>query len=72
MASDDQTTPAAPRKHRLRIWLFCLFAVVIAVLAAGSWLLKSESGAQFAFGLVDKLSGGMAVSYTHLTLPTKA
>jgi translocation and assembly module TamB len=62
MASDDQTTPAAPRKHRLRIWLVCLLALAVALLAAGGWLLKSESGAQFAFGLVDKLSGGMVQS----------
>lgn len=62
MASDDQKTSAPPRKHRLRIWLFCLLAVVIVVLATGGWLLKSESGAQFALGLVDKLSGGMVQS----------
>jgi len=62
MASDDQKTSAPPRKHRLRIWLFCLLALVAAVLVAGGWLLKSESGAQFALGLVDKLSGGMVQS----------
>ena len=60
MASDDQTAPV--RHHRLRNWLLGALLLGLAVFAAVGWLLKSESGAQFTFNLVGKLTNGMVQS----------
>lgn len=56
MASD--TVPQPKRFYALRIALAILLGLVVLLLAAGAWLLNTESGTRAAFSMLNSMTAG--------------
>ena len=57
-------------KQIIAVWIAVVLAVV-AVVVTGWWVTERQQVSEGALTVKDVVDGGVPVSYTHLTLPTK-